>query len=202
LKYTILGLGFLSILSLLIIPVSQNNDNVGPTFYGMFTLVSYDADGNEKFSQTIHNRLVDTGENFMLFQTFQNATAVNAANVNIGSICVTDATVVVAETENAADFDGDNSITETNCQEDVTVTISGSTAVIGPITFTAGTHLANDDTVKGIAICQNDSTDDGAFNNCATEGIMFAVVDTSDVTVGSGETVDITYTFDLTSASD
>ncbi len=145
-------------------------------FSGMFTLISYDADGNEKFSQTIHNRLVDDGENFMLFQTFQNATAVNAANVNIGSICVTDATVVVAETEHASDFDGDNGIGETNCQEDTTVTISGSTAIIGPITFSAGTHLGNGDIVKGIAICQNDATDDNPFAGCATEGIMFAVV--------------------------
>jgi len=70
------------------------------------------------------------------------------------------------------------------------------------LTFTCGgTNCADNDTITGIAICQNDTTDNTDFNNCATEGIMFAVVDISDVTLATSETVDITYTFDITSPS-
>lgn len=171
-------------------------------FEGYVTVVKYDADRNEVWREIVKNRFVDDGEEFVLDQVFQD-TVTSADNAQIGSICISDAgTITVSETESASDFDGDNGMTETNCKEDTTVTTSAGVATIGPLTFTCGgTNCADDDTVTGIAICQNDVTDDGDFNNCATEGIMFSVIDISDVTLATSETVDITYTFDIVSAS-
>ena len=172
------------------------------TLSGFAYVVHRDGNGNIISEQTVHNRFVDTGEEFLLDAVFQDGGTDVADSVQIGAICIGDqGTVVVSETETASDFDGDNGITETNCKEDVTVTTSGGTAIIGPLTFTCGgTNCADSDTITGIAICQNDVTDDNDFNNCATEGIMFAVIDITDVTLQTSDTVDITYTFDISSS--
>lgn len=181
-------------------PVESTTNEV--QFYGFAEIIKYDENRNVIFTQTVHNQLVNTGEEFLLDQVFEDGGTAAADDVQIGSICVTDAgSPTIAEGETAASFDTANSITQTNCIEDQSVTTTGGTAVIGPLTFTAGTHTAVDDTITAIGICQNDTTDNGPFNNCATEGILFAVVNTSDVTLATGETVDITYTFDISSGS-
>lgn len=183
--------------------VQTGTDNGKMKIGGWFLIEHYDKDHNLISTESIYNRVVDTGEDFINDQVFEDSVT-SADNAQIGSICIGDqATVVVAEAEAASDFDGDNGITENNCKEDNTVTTATSTAVIGPLTFTCGgTNCADNDTITGIAICQNDVTDNTDFNNCATEGIMFSVVDISDVTLAASETVDITYTFDITSPSD
>ena len=200
-KTKIAGFALMGVLAMMVIPGSMGSYENDLTFYGAATMVQKDANGQEIFSQVVHNQVVDTGEEFLLDQTFQDGTT-SADNVQIGSICISDGTITVGETQTAANFDTANGITETNCKEDTTVTTSGGTAVIGALQFTCGgTNCADNDTITGIAICQNDADDDGDFNNCATEGIMFAVVDTTDTTLAASETVDITYTFDITSAS-
>ena len=200
-KTKIAGFALMGVLAMMVIPGSMGSYENDLTFYGAATMVQKDANGQEIFSQVVHNQVVDTGEEFLLDQTFQDGTT-SADNVQIGSICISDGTITVGETQTAANFDTANGITETNCKEDTTVTTSGGTAVIGALQFTCGgTNCADNDTITGIAICQNDADDDGDFNNCATEGIMFAVVDTTDTTLAASETVDITYTFDITSGS-
>ena len=200
-KTKIAGFALMGVLAMMVILGSMGSYENDLTFYGAATMVQKDANGQEIFSQVVHNQVVDTGEEFLLDQTFQDGTT-SADNVQIGSICISDGTITVGETQTAANFDTANGITETNCKEDTTVTTSGGTAVIGALQFTCGgTNCADNDTITGIAICQNDADDDGDFNNCATEGIMFAVVDTTDTTLAASETVDITYTFDITSGS-
>ena len=186
---------------MIILPAPAESTSSDIVFYGAAEITKYDQSGNAVYTQIVHNQLVDTGEDFLLDQTFQD-TVTAADDVQIGSICIFQGTITVAEAETAADFDGDNSLTETNCKEDTTVTTSSGTAVIGPLTFAAGgTNAADGDLIAAIGICQNDTTDDTDFANCATEGILFAIVDTTDVTLNTGETVQITYTFDITSAS-
>ena len=202
--YTYIGLGLMSLFAMMIIPGNFDSVNNELVFYGAGTITQFDKDGFEMFSQTVHNQVVDTGEEFLLDQTFQDGTT-GADNVQIGSICIGDqATVTVAEAETAADFDGDNTITENNCKEDTTVDTGATTpgvATINPATFTCGgTNCADGDTITGFAVCQNDATDDLDFNNCATEGIMFAVIDSANTLLNAGETLDITYNFDISSS--
>ncbi|MGY5146840.1 MAG: hypothetical protein ACW9W4_02430 [Candidatus Nitrosopumilus sp. bin_7KS] len=197
----IAGFALMSVLAMMVIPSSLGTSQSEHTFYGAATMIQKNAAGQEIFSQTIHNRIVDTGEEFLLDQTFQDSVTV-ADNIQIGSICISDAaSPTIAEAETAADFDGDNGMTENNCKEDTTVTTSSGTAVIGSLQFTCGgTNCADNDTITAIGICQNDADDDGDFNDCATEGILFAVVDVTDTQLATSETVDITYTFDISSS--
>ena len=202
-KTKIAGFALMGVLAMMVIPGSMSEHENDLTFYGAATMVQKDALGQEVFSQTVHNQVVDTGEEFLLDNVFQDGNTATADNEQIGAICISNAgTITVAEAETATDFDGDNALTEANCKEDTTVTTSGGQAVIQPAAFTCGeTNCTNGDTITGIAICQNDATDDNDYTNCATEGILFAVVDTTDTTLAASETVTITYTFDITSGS-
>lgn len=174
--------------------------------YGVATLVAYDLERNEMFSQTVHNRLVDTGEDLINSNVFSDGNASTADADAVGSICAYEdgATTIATlddETTIAAWFDGNNTNGSTECVTDTSVDTTGaSIAVIGPLTFTGGTNVDTLGTVHGIGVC-NAEASDAAFNNCASEGDLFAIVNTSDVTLGASETVDITYTFSLVSPS-
>jgi hypothetical protein len=199
-SYKVSAAIFFTVFVTMTIPIEFEENDVDQKFYGHATIVKLDKNGNNIFTQQIHNRLVDTGETFLLQQTFQD-TNTASDNTQIGSICVSDEAISITELITAGTFDSGNSITESNCKEDTVVTISSQTAQVGPLTFAAGsTNVADGDTIRSIGICQNDATDDGDFNNCATEGVLFSVIDTSDVTLNSGETVQITYTFDISSS--
>jgi len=192
--------GLLAILAITIVPFSGETNSTDGKFYGYVTLVAYDENRNEVLSQIIHNRLVDTGETFLLENTFREGTT-TADNVQIGAICIIeDASVDVIETHTAAFFDGNNTITSgTNCVVDTAVDISTQgLAVIGMEQFVGGTHQASGETINGIGICQSNGGTT-PYTDCVTAGILFSVIDTSDVTLVTSETVDITYTFNMTS---
>ena len=190
-----------TVMIMMIVPAQVESTSNSLELSGTAEIVKFDENGNTVFTQTIHNRLVDTGEEFLLDQAFQDSTT-TADNEQIGAICIFQGTPSIAEGTTASSFDSANTLTEANCKEDTGVTTSSGTAVIGPITFAAGgTNAADGDIISAIAICQADASDDLDHINCATEGILFAVVDTTDVTLNTGETVQITYTFDITSAS-
>jgi hypothetical protein len=201
--YTYIGLGLISVFAMMIIPSNFDTVNNELVFYGAGTITQYDKDGNEMFSQTIHNQVVNTGEDFLIDQTFQDSVTL-ADNEQIGSICIFEGTPTVAETTTAASFDSANTIAagRTNCKEDTTVTTSGSIATVNPATFTCGgTNCDNGDTISAFAVCQNDATDDLDFEDCATEGVLFAIIDSTDTTLAASETLSITYNFDITSGS-
>lgn len=193
--------GLLAILAITIVPFSGESNSTDGKFYGFVTLVAYDENRNEVLSQTVHNRLVDTGETFLLEATFTEGTAPTDVN-QIGAIClIEDASVDEIETHTAAFFDGNNTISATNCVVDAAVDLSTQgLAVIGMTQFIGGTHTTAGDTINGIGICQGNAGS-SPYALCATAGILFAVIDTSDVTLAASETVDITYTFNMTSPS-
>jgi len=205
--------GLLGFLVVLILPA--NVDEQTPSFlYGAATLVAYDAHGNEIFAQTVHNQLFDQGEDFLINQGFADLGGLAVVDaIQIGAICLSaDIVPSVLETDTNTDFntahdndDGAGATASTlNCVTDG-VSTGGVTSIlqvvtIGPLTFTAqddntGNWFAAD-TVTNIGICDAE-TGDNDVRGCATN--LFAVVDTSDVTLADNETVDVTYTFDLSS---
>jgi hypothetical protein len=205
--YKIASIGLLGLIAILVIPVgTQSMTNDGINLYGQATMVYHDAFGNEMLAQTVHNQLFDEGEDFILEQTFKNATtAITADNVSIGAICLNAAVPVTTETTSNTDFNtahdaADGGTTETTCKTDGEVGFGSQIATIGPLTFTATAGSGNwfpTDTITSIGVC--DATSGNAdIRGCTTT--LFALVDTSDVTLANGETVDITYTFNIASA--
>ena len=194
----------MAIFAVMVIPAQGFSEDGRPIYYGMGTIVLNDAFGNEVFSQTIHNRVVNTGETFIIDQTFQDGTASIAENNSIASICVSEAvSFATAEADTAGAFDTATTITTgLECKEDTTVddTTQG-TAVIGPLTFTTSNLDVVGEIITGIGICQATVANDNDQATCAINGILFATLDTTDVTLNTGETVQITYTFDITSST-
>jgi len=191
--------------------------------YGMATLVKNDSQGNEVFQQSVHNQITIEGENYLMEAVFAEGNTAEAEVDSIGAICVTDFDPGVPDADNdlitASSFDGSNNLDDQNvCEEDSSVTLTNtalaSTAVIGPLSFASDAdNVDNNDTISGIGICQIDSNVgslDTAFGGSGlgcqeggsgTSGILFALIEVTPTTLATGETVDITYTFDITSAS-
>lgn len=213
--YKYAGMGLLGLFIVMIFPSGSESIQDGMNLYGAATIDVFDRDGNSVFRQTVHNQLFDQGEGFILDQTFTDLTTTGdtADAVQVGAICLSEGTPLTDETQGAANFDSANTrqgTTTQNCvspggpnQSISAVTNSSSVVTIGPLNFGAGdTGDANinwtgGDTIESIGICLVQSDNSNA-TTCQT--ILFAVVDTSDVTLQNSETVDITYTFDLSSA--
>ena len=195
--------GLLGFLVVLILPA--NADEQTPSFlYGAATLVAYDVHGNEIFAQTIHNQLFDEGEDLMIDQSFADLGGVAIVDdIQIGAICLSaDATPTTTETDTNTTFNTDNVRTGTlalNCITDPTVTKATQVVTLGPLTFTAGPDGAGvqwvgGDTVTNIGVCDAEIAN-ANVRDCTTN--LFAVVDTSNVVLANAETVDVTYTFDI-----
>jgi len=217
------GIGLVALTAVLLLPSSFSMLDTGDTkFWGSASMVAYDAEGNEVLAQTVHNRIVDTGEQFILVQTFAetapSAGAVDADLNQMGAICAfTNGTltnyVQVNENVTAANVDFHQGTPgDARCQNSPLSLATEGKAILGPTTFSAGAAPASGnvtagDTIHGIAVCQANATGgpNGDWRHCEDgggvvgAGIMLSIVDTSDVTLALAETVDITYTFDITS---
>jgi len=121
----------------------------------------------------------------------------------IDNLCVTDfGSPPTTDTERLVDWNGDNGLESAgqagNSCIFVAFTVTATTATTGAITFTAGdTNFPDDTSVGGIALCETQGNANNDVCASASNRILFAVVDTSNVVVGAGETVDITYTLTL-----
>ena len=198
--YKIAALGMLGVLVILLIPASSDASTPISPFYGSATLMLLDEDGQEKFSQTIHNRIFDEGEDYLLDQVFTDiGSTATIDNVQIGAICVASGTPSTDETDDLSDINTDDQSTGSpaRCMTDSTVSKSGQIATI-EVTFVTGTNWTASQTISHISVCSAHVTDAVAAN-CT--GTMFAVVDTSDVTPTGTETVTVTYQFDISSSS-
>lgn len=185
---------------MMMIPAQVEVGPVGPEFYGMGSMTLFDATGNEVFAQSIHNTVVDSGEQFIIDQVFQDGTAPVAENISIATICVTKEAGFADgdDLETATTFDTNDLLTSTNCKEDTAVTDGADgTATIGALTFDTTNLDAAGDTITGIGICQAQSASDADFNQCGTAGILFAAFNVADTQLNAGESVQISYTFNI-----
>ena len=201
--YGYIGAGLLGLFILMVLPAGMDNIQEDGKFYGAANLLVRDATGNEVFEQTVHNRLLDTGENYIVNQTFVGGGAPIVDTAQMSAICVTDVTSV-AENDTAADFSGaNNGLTGPNhCHATVPTIPNDGTVVLGPETFTGGVDIGATETIRSIAICaDNGGADYTDCDQAAVNPIAFAAIVTSAVQLGNTETVDVTYTFDLSSPS-
>lgn len=180
----------------------------GAAAFGVAAIMHLDADGNVVGEQHVRNQLLDAGETFLLEQAFTGLGTDEADATQIGAICLSADDAPSSETMTATDFnaahdaDDDSSSVALNCKTDDAVTAAAGVATIGPLTFSSGTDPTNNwyagDEVKVIGICKADSSD-ADVRNCVEP--LFAHVDISDTTLGDGESLTVTYTFNMSSPS-
>jgi len=71
--YKAIGVGLLGLFVMLVIPTGLESQQDNVLLYGTGTIVQKDASGEVMLENVVHNRLVNTGEGFMLNATFRNA---------------------------------------------------------------------------------------------------------------------------------
>lgn len=214
--YKFLGLGMIGVFAMMVIPGGNFDAGQGEqTLYGMATIVKNDSQGNEVFQQSIHNNLTDQGSDYILDAIFSTSSEAVVTAQAFGAICVSDQTANEGdqsiEDDTASSFDSPNGLNDTTnltCEDDQgDVTFTGQVATIGALTFDSVDNIDVGETINSIGICQKDvdNSGDAGFVDCELGGdgtplgLLLAVVSVTATTLGSGETVDITYTFDLTS---
>ena len=217
----IAGFGLLGLAALMVIPSGVSADVAPMIFYGTADVQLADADGNVKLVQTVHNQMTDEGEAFLIDQVFDTDATAYTGDVRVSSICLltdshTDLDTADLEALNSIEPSeagyvipsGSNTGTDRNCGANPSgdVTKNGSTAVIGPIQFTAGTDFDTGQTISGFSVCANgrnathcDNTSGAANTPSGSDPeTMLAVVNISDVGLpNSADTLTITYTFDI-----
>ena len=201
--YGYIGAGLMGLFILMVLPAGMDNIQEDGKFYGAANLLVRDASGNELFQQTVHNRLLDTGENYIVSQTFVGGGDPALDNTQMSAICVTDI-ITVSEVDTALTFSGgNNTLGGTNHCHPTTPNIVGDgTVILGPEQFTGGTDIGAAETIRSIAICaDNAGADYVDCDTAAANAIAFAAIVTSSVQLGATETVDVTYTFDMSSPS-
>jgi len=207
-KYTIAGIALLGLFVLMVTPMATDNMQTQALHYGSAYVVAYDTVGNERFTQNIHNDLVDQGENYILTQIFGESGNVAFAEIEqMAAICITgEGSFTETEGETASSFDTGIILTGSKCvfgEAVITNSAGVQKAVIGPLTFAVTANLANAETITGIGICQADNGTNSPFEDCeagsAGTGVILAVVNVSDIQVATSESVSITYTLDLSS---
>ena len=200
--YGYIGAGLMGLFILMVLPAGMDNIQEDGKFYGAANLLVRDASGNELFTQTVHNRLLDTGENYIVNQTFVGGPTLGLDNSQMSAICVTNVTTV-SETDTAATFSRPlMNLNGTNhCLVSTPNLVGDGQVILGPLQFTGGANIGPGETIRSIAICSNND-DAGNYPDCDDGGsnpIAFAAIVTSSVQLGATETVDVTYTFDLRS---
>ena len=206
----IAGLALLGLAALMVIPSGVPAD-AAPVMYGAASVELVDADGNVKMSQAVHNRVTDEGEAYLIDQVFDTGDA--ADSFGMTSIClVSDSHSGYTESMVAQDQqDNQPSINvgsvDSNDPADWVSSFqvcrgsgfddsAGSTAVIGPITYVADTHVGSNQAIGGFIVCNVASS-----LICAGQsgGVAFAAIDIADIRLQSaGDSLTITYTFDIT----
>ncbi|ABK78162.1 hypothetical protein CENSYa_1540 [Cenarchaeum symbiosum A] len=209
--------GFAAVFTLLALtPASAtflNTDNADtPVLFGMAELTHKNVDGDILASSTVHNRLVNGGEVHLINGVF-GATAV-ATDDKPTLICISDKLAVnkvvgeILETSIASDFTPETAFattgTNTCVAADIETANGGSSAVMNATFYGSGAtgtdeiNILEDQMIESIAICDTSAAGTDR-TNCATAGALFSAVPVRQTEVGASDSVEVTYTFNLTS---
>ena len=204
--YKFLGVGLLGLFALLAVPAIQQ-EMQGTYIGGMATMVVHNAQGEEIMFQQVHNRIVDSGEDFIVRQIIANQTNPLPDAQSVGLICpiiraAQDINFNDSNTTLTFIADNENSGGGPECLGDPTAeTTGGGIKRIGDaagLSFQGSggnDNIGTNNILRGIGVFTNstDIADLGAGN----VPILFALIDTSDVTVAASDTVNISYTFNI-----
>lgn len=202
--YKFIGIGLLSLLVMIVIPISSADqpDDLGT--YGMITVTHKDQSGNIVSESQIHNELVDQGTAHMLRTTFSSSGG-SFGDVR-KAICLTNEVgFAVDDGETFTSFNTGSTIDTGSFSRCIRLNfVAGANSITsGVVSFFAGTQFQGGTTITGIGICgAGSSSGTGTSIDCATSSIgtaavLLGVVNINDVTPGAGDQIDVTYTVNL-----
>ncbi|ABK77006.1 hypothetical protein CENSYa_0370 [Cenarchaeum symbiosum A] len=196
------SVGLAAVLALTL-AVPAGHSSHGPVAYGMAEAIHMDAGGSVLMSQTVHNLVVDQGEEQLIDRLFKTAETRIEAIHRINILCLTDSTVPVTDSVTAASMDPATGFALRNgaCavfgEVEDDETDDRSLAVMGPVNFTAGSNFNENRTVTALLVCPNPDDDEGSCRFSAN--YIFAAVPLGNLTFSENDTLQVTYTFDVSS---
>ena len=138
----IVGFGLLGLFALMVLPSSMTNVTTEPMFYGTANIVLADSDGNALMKQTVHNRITDEGETYLINQVFDTGVTQQVENSRIGALCIyetSDINIVEGTvnglTNNLTDVSGNF------CHVTTAMSNSASTSVTDAEVYTSGEEV-------------------------------------------------------------
>ena len=206
----IAGFGLLGLIAAMVIPSAVPTEAAPMMLYGTASVELADPDGDVVFAQTVHNRVLDGGEDLIIDQVFDTADAAKTGDNRVSSLCLlgTSATrfsgsgdAIVSEATDSLYVDSwllDTSEVPFLGGACLSANVDDSDPYVAVLeaAFTSGTHVNTNIDVAGVAVCANG----GVTSTCgANNGVALAAANLADQNMGaSGSTFTITYTFNAT----
>lgn len=209
--YKVASLGLFAVLAVMIVPATfETTTNEISAFYGYSVMSVKDVSGQTVFENGVHNEVLNQGVEFIQDSVLGGDGVAGLADadqpdgicIDVSGRAMSNLFSTTNETMTFSQFndnDGNPADDNDNC-EGVTFTTGASsgTGVASGVSSTAtfnagGDNLADDQTIVGFVVCE--ITTAAGQPNCETP--LLSAIDTTDVQVGNGETVDITYTMTL-----
>ena len=205
----------LGLAALMVIP-SGASAGAAPVMYGAANVELADADGNVRMSQTVHNRVTDEGERFLIDQVFDTGDAAFTGPERVAYICIiSDSYTGYSESTTALDqhdnqpsrnvgsVDGTDPADRVSnyflCSAGRGVDDSaGSTAVLGPVTYVADENIGSNQAIGGFVVCNSPTGSECDIRQGFDNNAAFAAIDINDIRLQSaGDSLTISYTFDI-----
>ena len=200
----VIGSGLLGLFVLMIFPSTMTDVATEPMFYGTANIVLADSDGNTLMKQTVHNRITDEGETYLIDQVFDTGAAQAADQNRIGAICIyetSDSNIVEGTVNGLAN--GLTVVSGDICHVTTAMSNSAQTSVSDGEIYTSGVDFTTGETISAILVCAKNGNDLN-FATCATPGaaaVALAALIITNVTLTGSDTITITYTFDITTGA-
>jgi len=200
----VIGFGLLGLFVLMIFPSTITDVVTEPMFYGTANIVVADSDGNALMKQTVHNRITDEGETYLIDQVFDTGAAQAADQNRIGAICIyetSDSNIVEGTVNGLAN--GLTVVSGDICHVTTAMSNSAQTSVSDGEIYTSGVDFTTGETISAILVCAKNGNDLN-FATCATPGaaaVALAALIITNVTLTGSDTITITYTFDITTGA-
>ncbi|ABK77730.1 hypothetical protein CENSYa_1101 [Cenarchaeum symbiosum A] len=206
--------GLAAIVVLMMVPTTDTAPQ-GPAFYGMAEVVQMGSDGEVLSSQTVHNRIVDQGEELMLDALFDTGVTFDKFNV----ICLGDdvAMAIIDDDVTGEALDADDHFIDTStafggssqpCKtvENVERLNDGNATLSA--TFEAARDLQVGSAFNSVWVCNAQSADadeacssdfDGGGSGAGGDGILAVVGLPTAQSIEADSNYSVTYTLDLSS---
>ena len=205
----IAGFGLLGLIAVMVIPSAVSTDTAPMMLYGTANVELANPDGDVVFAQTVHNRILDGGEAFIIDQVFDTSATARTNDDRVSTLCVVNASmsgfsgaddtttnegIIASEVDTAAPSTASASSAAV-CKDIADVDDDTASTAILAATYTSGTDVDTNVDIGGVAVCANG----GGATCAANTGVALAAVNFADQNMGaSGSTLTVTYTFDAT----
>jgi len=200
----VIGFGMLGLFVFMIFPSTITDVATEPMFYGTANIVVADSDGNTLMKQTVHNRITDEGETYLIDQVFDTGAAQQVENSRIGALCIyetSDSNIVEGTVNTLAN--GLTDISGDFCHVTTAMSNSGGISSTDAQLFTSGIDFAASETISAILICAKNAGDSN-FQNCSDgaggSSTALAALIINNVTLTGSDTITITYNFDISTS--